>query len=243
MRYRANGFTLIEVMLALALSALVLGALLVVVQGVNATLRNVQALDLLSSSARYLQSELSSITSLAGAADDPVQDDPISAVAGSRSGEDSDLLSLQTMSSRNCFENENPVRDPDGEPAWWLQRNEFEVRDGRRLVRSCYYGPPGGPAIRQLNAATLVEGVEHFRLRFAIDTSGDRRLDDWVHPGNWSEEASVIGVRVGIILATEQPVGAEHAWTLSLFGQPVPVPADGLARIATTLTLPIRSRL
>jgi type II secretory pathway pseudopilin PulG len=243
MRTSATGFTVLELMLVLALSALMLSALLVFVQGVTATLRQAQALDLLSSTARQVQAELAAVAATAGAQADPVAGDSLGAVAGSRSAAAGDVLSLQAMTPRNCFNNDNPVRGADGEPAWWLQRNEYEVRDGWRLVRSCTYGPAGGVAIRQLNAATLVEGVETLRLRFGLDIDGDRRLDRWVPADGWKREEAVIGVRVGLLLATERPVNAESDQRLSLFGQVQPTPDDGRARIAPTMTLPVRGRL
>jgi prepilin-type N-terminal cleavage/methylation domain-containing protein len=243
MRRGVHGFTVLEVMLALALSAVVLSALLVIVQGVTATLRQAQALDVLSSTARHVQAELTAVAAIGGAQADPVTGASLPAVEDSRSGPAGDVLSLQAMTPRNCFDNHNPVRGVDGEPAWWLQRNVYEVRDGWRLVRSCFYGPVDGGAIRQLNAATLVEGVETLRLRFGIDTDSDRRLDRWVPANGWSQEKAVIGVRVGLVLATEHPVDADNVQGLSLFGQAQLPRDDGRARIAPTMTLPIRGRL
>lgn len=238
-----SGFTVLEVMLALTLSALVLGALLVVAQGVTGSLRQAHALDTLSSTVRQVRSELAAVAAIAGARSDPVTDAMLDAVRGSRAGAAGDVLSFQAMTPRNCFDNDNPVRGPDGAPAWWLQRNEYAVRDGWRLVRSCTYGPAGGGATRQLQAATLVEGVEALRLRFGLDTDGDRRLDHWVPAGGWTDEKNVIAVRVGLVLATERPVGVDGNPGLFLFGQAQPAPDDGRARIAPTLTLPIRGRL
>jgi type II secretory pathway component PulJ len=238
-----EGFTILETLLALMLATLVLGSLLMLTEGVTSAARQAQALEGLASTLRTAHAALAPVTAVAGGQVDPTTGTTPTAVAGSQPGPQSDILSLQTLSPRNCFDNDNPVREPGGAPAWWLQRNEFTVRDGWRLVRSCFYGPPGGGAIRQLNAATLVEGVEALRLRFALDTDGDRRLDRWVMAGAWPRETTVIGVRVGLVLATEQPVGATPGDALRLFGQPQIGPADGRARIAPTLTLPIRGRL
>ena len=243
MNRSVKGFTVLEVMLALSLSAVVLGALLVVAQGVSATLRQAQALDVLSSTARHVQAELAKTVAMAGASANPVVDTPLAAVQGSRSGVASDVLSLRAMTPRNCFDNDNPARGPDGQPAWWLQRNEYSVRDGWRLVRSCTYGPAGSGGTRQLNAATLVEGVETLRLRFGLDTDGDRRLDRWVTANGWHREEAVLGVRVGLVIAPERPVGANPVPALTLFGRIQSAPDDGRARIAPALTLPIRGRL
>lgn len=243
MRRHARGFTLLELMLALALGATVLGTLLAVAQGVTHALQQARALDVLASTTQRVRSELAPVVSYAGSRGDPVMEPEAEAVAGSRSGVAGDVLVLQTLTPHNCFENENPVREPDGRPAWWLQRNEYSIRDGWRLVRHCTYGPPGSPGIRQLNAATLVAGVERLRLRFGVDGDGDDGLDGWVRPGGWGLERSVIGVRVGLILATEQPVAAPPQAPLALFGESWPAPPDGRARVAVHLTLPIRGRL
>ncbi|MEE4175341.1 MAG: PilW family protein [Xanthomonadales bacterium] len=243
MNRRFRGFTLVEVMLALTLGAIVLGSLIVVTQGVTGALRQAQALDLLASTTRHVRAELLAVTSGAGARRDPVTQTALAAVAGSRSDPTGDVLVLQALTPRNCFDNDNPVRGPEGLPAWWLQRNEYAVRDGWRLVRRCTYGPPGSHGIRQLNAATLVEGVEALRLRFGLDSDGDRRLDRWVSAASVGDESSVIGVRVGLLLATEQPVGARPQAPLELFGEAITVPTDGRARLAAMLTLPIRGRL
>ena len=243
MKQPMNGFTVLEVMLALMLATVLLSALLTVAQSATATLRQAQALDLLSSTARHVHYELSSVVAIAGAGRDPIDAKPVTAVAGSRRETGSDVLSLQSMTPKNCFGNDNPVHGLDGRPAWWLQRNEYSVREGWRLVRTCYYGPVSHSATRQLNAATLVEGVETLRLRFGLDTDGDRRLDHWTRANEWGREDTVIGVRVGLVLATEQPVGATSEAGLTLFGQAHDAAEDGRARIAPTLTFPIRGRL
>lgn len=243
MKSRVNGFTVLELMLALSLSALVLAGLLTVAHGVTDALRQVQALDLLSATARHVHAELATVTASAGSRAAPLRDPPMAAVGGSRTGAANDLLTLRTTSPRNCFGNDNPVRDPGGQPAWWLQHNEYTVRDGWRLVRSCFYGPPNGSLTRQLNAATLVEGVETLRLRFGLDTDGDRRLDRWTAAGGWDEERQILGVRAGLVLATEDPVGVRPTSALTLFGEAYPQPDDGRARIALVLTFPIRGRL
>mgnify|MGYP001815933806 CR=1 FL=1 len=243
MKPRIDGFTLLEVMVALALAALVFTALLTFAQSITATLNQGRALDALSSTARLLHGEFQSVTATAGARANPLQDAPFPAVAGSRSGPDSDVLTVQAFSPFNCFDNDNPVRGPTGQPAWWVRRNEYAVRDRGRLVRSCFYGPADGQATRQLNAATLVEGVETLRLRFGIDTTGDRRVDRWVPAGGWSEERGVLAIRVGVVLVTEHSVGVEPATDLALFGRAQPAIDDGRARLGLTLTLPVRGRL
>jgi type II secretory pathway pseudopilin PulG len=243
MNTRQEGFTVLEVMLSLTLGAVVFSALLVVSQGVTAALRQAQALDALSSTARHVRSALAPVAAAAGAPADPLADASLEAVSGSRSGPDSDRWVIQGRSPRNCFENSNPARGPDGQPAWWLRREEYSVRDGWQLVRSCFYGPPFGPTTRQLNAATIVEGVETLRLRFGLDTDGDRRLDRWVAAESWEDERHVIGVRIGLVLATEHFVGVKAAGDLSLFGNSQSTPDDGRARQTLILTFPIQGRL
>mgnify|MGYP001817773777 CR=1 FL=1 len=240
----SRGFTLLELMLALGLGAMVLAGLLLLTQALTQSIRQQQAVAGLQSTARLALDTLAGEIESAGANDAPWSSPVNIAVAGSvaRLSDATDRLVLQRHSPRNCVGNDNPIRRPDGQPAFWLLRSEFEVRDRTRLVRTCYYGPAPGPGTRQLNAATLVEGVELLQLRFGEDRDGDGRVDSWVRAGHWTAEADVLGVRIGLLLAARQPVGAAPLAPVNLLGEAIHPPADGRPRLALVRTVPIRSR-
>lgn len=239
-----RGFTLLELLLALALGGFVLAGLLLLTQALTQSVRQQQAVAGLQSTARLALDALAWEIENAAASDSPWSSADSAAVADSaaRITADSDRLVLQRRSPRNCVGNDNPVRRPDGQPAFWLLRSEFEVRDGTRLVRTCYYGPGPGPGTRQLNAATLVEGVERLRLQFGEDRDRDGRVDGWVRAGSWRSETDVLGVRIGLIVGAPQAVGATSHDPLELLGETIDPPDDGRPRMALVQTVPIRSR-
>lgn len=244
MKSRERGFSLMELMLALVLGAGVLTGLLMLTQALTLLVRQQAALADVQSTARLAMDTLAFEVQGAAASDAPWIAGINAAVAGSlpRSTGESDRLVLQRRSPRNCVGNDNPVRNPDGQPAFWLLRSEFEVRDRSRLVRTCFFGPGPGPGTRQLNAATLVEGVEALRLRFGEDRDGDGHVDSWVRAGGWATETDVLGVRIGLIVGAGQSVGAYPRSPYTLLGETIEPPDDGRPRLALVQTIPIRSR-
>ncbi len=239
-----GGFTLLELLLALTLGALVLAALIALVQGVTLSTRQQQSLADLQASARLALGELAAEVEGAGFTHTPWAAPAPAAVAGSTNGvaDASDRLVLQRLTPINCVAATNEVSDSSGAPAHWLRRSEYEVRDGSRLVKTCHYGPVGGPATRQLNAATLVEGVEALQFLFGEDRNDDGTVDAWVPAGAWSDERKVRGLRAGLLLAGSRPVGAAALGPLPLLDR-VETPADdGRPRLALVATLPIRGR-
>jgi len=239
-----RGFTLLELMLALALGALVLAGLLRLTQATTAATRAQQALAGLQAAARFAESELRAEIAAAGFVPEPWTAPAPAAVDGSLDGASpaGDRLVLRRRSRINCLGNANPVRDGDGSPAAWLRESIFALRDGWRLVKTCRYGPPAGPGVRQLNAATLVEGVEAFQLLFAEDDDGDGRRERWVPAGAWSDEGQVIGVRLGLLLASPGPVGARPRGGVDVLDHRHAAPDDGRLRLVLESTVPLRGR-
>lgn len=247
MKPASPGFTLLELLLALSLGAVLLTGLLQLTQAVSQAVRGQQALAELRGSAAFALRTLRAAAEPAGFRETPWDLADAGAIDGSASASDSggvaDQLVLRRWSRRNCLGNGNPERDSQGKPAAWLLETEFTLRDSWRLVVTCRYGPAGGPAVRQLNATTLVTGVERFRVRYGEDRDGDRVIDDWRPAEAWVDPMNVLGLRVGLVLASTQPVGTRPGTTVRLHGQELPVPADGRLRLAVHATVPLRGRL
>lgn len=245
MKARQAGFTLLELGIALGLGATVLASLLLVAQAMSLSLRQQAALTGLQERAGFALATLRRAVESAGFAATPwTAADRIPAVDGSAAvvTAGGDRLTVRRWSRRNCLGNDNPVPDAAGAPASWLMIGTYEVRPPRGLVHTCHYGPGPGPGVRQLNAATLVEGVEALVLTFGEDRDGDRRVDAWVPAGGWSDERRVIGLRIGLLVAGPA-AQAPATGTLGLLGHTLAPPADGRPRRAVIATVPIRSRL
>lgn len=245
MKCASRGFTLLELLLALALGALVLAGLLLLVQSTLQAVRAQQALGGLQAAARFAVAELTMATAPSGFRESPWDGVILQPLSGSADAvaAHSDRLVVHRRSRRNCMDNDNPVRDAQGAPAAWLLRSDYTVRDGWRLVETCHYGPGPGPGTRQLNAATLVEGVEAFQVLFAEDRDGDNAADAWVRAGAWSDERAVIGVRLALLVASEMPVRARDEGPLQLLDEVMRPAGDGRLRAVVTATVPLRGRL
>ncbi len=244
-RRRARGFTLLELMLALALGALVLAGLLLLIQSTLQSIRAQQALAGVQATVRFAMRELGSEIEGAGYIDSPWSEGSPDALSGSVDAATvhGDRLVLRRWSRRNCLGNDNPVRDATGAPTTWLRQSDFSLRDGWRLVKTCHYGPGPGPGTRQLNAATLVEGVEAFQVQFAEDRDGDGLAEHWVEAGNWADEGQVLGARIALLVASAAPVQARAVATFDLLGHRVRPADDGRLRLQALVTIPVRGRL
>lgn len=242
---RQEGFTLLELTIALGLGATLLAGMLLVAESSTLSLRQQASLTELQERAGFALGTLSEAVESAGYSPvpwtTPTRD---AAVDGSAAIEapGGDRLTVRRWSRRNCLGNDNPVRGADGEPAPWFRVSAYEVRPARGLVTTCHYGPGPGAGVRQLNAATLVEGVEALVLRVGEDRDGDGRVDAWLPAGGWTDERRVIGLRIGMLIAGPA-AQAPAARPLRLLGRTLTPPADGRPRRAMTTTVPIRGRL
>lgn len=245
MMARVRGFTLPELLLAMALGAVILAGLVTVVSAVLQTVRAQQALAGVAAVARFATSDIGAAVAGAGFGETPWSSPGPPALDGSIDALSvaSDQLVLRRRARTNCLGNDNPAPDATGAPAAWLREEVFSVRDGWRLVKTCHYGPGPGAGTRQLNAATLVEGVEAFQARFGEDRNDDGAIDRWVDAGAWSDETRVLGVRVALLIASPESVRSRPIGRVRLLGQTLSPPDDGRVRLVVEETLPIRGRL
>jgi hypothetical protein len=244
-----NGFTLLELTLALGIGAVMLAGMVMLAEAFTRSLRQQAALSGLQERLGFAVGELRRGAESAGFSPRPWEtgSEP-SAVSGSvaMATPGGDRLTVRRWSRRNCLGNHNPTVDPDGQPAFGLLVSTYEVREDRGLVRTCHFGPGPGPGVRQLNAASLVEGIEALVLRFGEDRDGDGLVDRWVSPGAWADEARVIGVRIGLLAAGPGDPGlasGEPTPPFRVLGRSLHPARDGRPRRAVTVTVPLRSRL
>lgn len=242
MKQRAGGFTLLELMLAMALGAVVLAALLQLAQSFNRAVQVQQSIGLLQSQARYAEGQLARQVSGAGFRAAPWVDSALEPVAGSLEAAEGSRLTLRQWSTINCLGNSNPVVDGTGVPEYFLRVSEWRLAPDQRLVETCHYGPGGAPGTRQLNASTRVEHVEAFRVQFAEDLDGDQRSDRWVDAGAWTDERQLLGLRFGLLLVSPLQTGASHPGDLQLLDASVPVPDDGRLRLSLVRTVAFEGR-
>jgi hypothetical protein len=155
----------------------------------------------------------------------------------------SDVLIVTRLSNRNCFDNLNSVLDGDGRPAWFLRKSTFERSGSDNLAHSCHYGPDEDSLVRQINRSGLVEGVESFQVLYTEDTDGDSRADRRVRAGHWNDIDQVIGVQLGLLLASDKPVGDRDESPQMVLDEAVMPRSDGRLRRVWTTTLTLESKL
>ncbi len=238
----AAGFTLLELMLAMALGALVLTVMLQLILSLNRALQVQQSLGLLQSQVRYAEHQLAGRSSSAGFQATPWREAALAPVSGSTETANGSRLVLRQWSSKNCLGNDNPVVDGMGSPEYFMRVSEWRLTPDHRLVETCFYGPAGSPGTRQLNASTRVEHVEGFRVQFAEDLDGDQQADHWVTAGAWLNEQQLLGLRFGLLFASPLSTGAPDAGAVQLLGTTMPVPDDGRLRLSVVRTVAFEGR-
>jgi prepilin-type N-terminal cleavage/methylation domain-containing protein len=241
------GFTLLELTIALLLSAVVLLAVVQLVSSAGAatSLQDNQAT--LHDRLRYAERLLGRAISEAGYAPQPWNPAfSVSAVTAETADAVTtrgDRLAVRGWSDRNCFDNLNPDRDAAGNARFYLRENRFDLNSSGQLARQCRFGPSADELVTQVRRQGLVPGVEAFQLLFGLDEDGDGSIERWARPGEWADERSILAVRAGLLLAAPGSVAGAEAAAFTILGAPVRTPADGRLREALEITRTLRSRV
>jgi hypothetical protein len=154
-----------------------------------------------------------------------------------------DQLGLQRWSRRNCYGNENPVKDAGGQAAFYLIQTRFIVNNANNLAMTCRYGSDPANLQTQINNFGLIEGVESMQVLYAEDRDGDEIADGWVKAQKWLQEGNILGVKVALLLSSQQPFEQALSTQITLLDESINTPADGHLRRVRSMTTAIRGRL
>lgn len=244
---RTAGFVLTELLVAGLIAAVLMLGL---VQMAAATSRGLQLIESLSETqqgGRFAFDQMRDAVMAAGFDPAPWEGSVASGGLSANSADgglgESDTLTLRLLSDRNCYGNFNPVLDANGRPEFFLRESTFERTAAGNLAHSCYYGPAGGVPVRQINREGLVQNVDSFQVLYAEDRDGDLRAERRVRAGQWEDVGQVLGVQLGLLLATAEAVGDEVTEPLTVLDETVIPPADGRLRRVWTTTVAIGSKL
>jgi len=241
------GITLLEVMIGVFLSTLLISGIVQLLAGSVSAYRLQLSQSQIEESGRYARDVLITHISQAGFQPKPWQnlsDFPAltdEAIEGGSST--ADQLGLQRWSRSNCYGNENPVTDVDGQPAFYLLQVRFKVNNTNNLAMTCRYGPDVAGLTTQMNNFGLIEDVESMQVLYAEDRNGDDIADGWVKAQSWSEEGNIRAVKVALLLATRQAFDQTVSRQITLLDESITTPADGHLRRVKSLTTAIRGRL
>lgn len=242
-----QGFTLMEVLIGMFLSALLITGIVQLVMASVSAYRLQLGLGQLEESGRYARDVLISHIAQAGYRPKPWETASQLPALTDETLDGSplpgDRLGLQRWSSRNCYGNENPAKDSDGRAAFYLLQARFRVNSSNNLAITCRYGPDATDLTTQINNFGLVEDVESMQVLFAEDRDGDKIADGWVTGQAWQQESNIRAVKVALLLSTSQPFDQVGSGQVTLLDETVQPPADGRLRRVASLTTAIRGRL
>lgn len=241
-----GGFSLVEFMAAGLIGSMLLTGLVQVAAGARSSFALQEAIAELQESARFAHASVSDILRQSGFTPQPWIDP---AVPVGPSGETADAATtggdrvvLRTWSDRNCFDALNPVLDAAGRPAFHLKETVLELNASDNLALTCRYGADAATWITQIQRQGLVPGVEAFQALWAEDLDDDGGADRWVRGGEWADPAAVIGVQVGLLIASTEPAGEPIARTLNVLDHVVTAPVDGRLRRVVTASHAFRGK-
>jgi len=244
---RCAGFSLLELLLAMTLAALLILGLVQIVAAASAAGRLQRNQAQIQDHARLAIGALSKAVREAGYRPEPWNDafQPLAFTSENLDGANAagDRLALRTWSDLNCFGNRNPSVDSEGNPRFYIRESVFDISTKDQLARRCRYGPNPGQMTTQIRRQGLLPGVESFQVLYGEDGDSDGNIERWVTAGQWSDARRILGVRIGLLLASENGVVKPAATQLQVLDATATVPPDGRLRRVFEFAASLRGRL
>jgi type IV pilus assembly protein PilW len=241
------GFSLLELLLAAALAAVLMLGLVHIVTAASAASELQRNQAQIQDHARHAIGILSRAIREAGFSPEPWSDDypPLGLTADNLDGASvtGDRLAVRAWSDLNCFDSRNPDRDSEGNPRFYIRESVFDLSGDQNLARLCRYGPNPAEMTTQVRRQGLLTGVESFQLLYGEDADSDGNVERWVPAGQWSDSRRVLGVRIGLLLASDDAVEEPAATSVQVLDTPVTTPPDGRLRRVFEFAASLRGRL
>lgn len=241
-RSHPAGFSVVELMVALAITAFLLIGLVQIFSSVRASYSLQESLARVQENSRFANSFLTRHLREAGrfpfAEHESAEVDlgfifptilgnnlppPIDAAGTSDGGgTTADAVRVNIFTDRDCFDNPNATVTTTGAAATWHKQITFS-HDGanNELEYSCAYGAPAlnvNPPVVIANQPIL-NNVETLQFQYGEDLNNDASADRYVLAGNWAAPGNIVAIRTGLIL-TSEALGTlpEDAQTINLIG-------------------------
>jgi len=243
-RPSSPGFTLVELLLVILLSAFLITGMVQIVSAASSSFRLQDNQAEVMENGRHAIATISRLVRQAGFSPEPwnafYSRQGLTAETADRVSNRSDRLVLRSWSDTNCFDNQNPVVDEGGEPAFYLRESLFDLNGNHDLAHTCRYGPNESAFVTQINHQGLVRNVDSFQALYGEDTVGDGQVDQWVKGGEWAAADRVVAVRIGLLLRGSDPVVEAISRSFAVLDQPYTPSADGRVRQLFLFTSTIR---
>ncbi len=99
----------------------------------------------------------------------------------------------------------------------------------------------GQPTLMR-NGEPLVRGVENLQVAYGVDSNGDASTDHYVDADAVTDWASVMNIKLGLLIRSEREVIDHTPAPIAFWGQTM-TPNDGYLRRSFTAVISIRNRL
>lgn len=245
-RCRTTGMSLLELLIAVTLSVLLLLGLVQITSAAASSTRLQRNQAQLQENARLALTMIAHYVRESGFSPQPWlpgEDLPVLPASNANGlSVGSDRLSVRSWSDLNCFDNRNPDLDEQGKPAFYVRETAFDLNASNGLTWQCRYGPSGSQLVTQVRRQGLVENVESFQVQYGEDTNQDKAIDRWVDAGQWNSPRQILGIRFGLLLASEDEVSEKTSRRYQVLETMSATRTDGRLRRVFEFTAAIRSR-
>lgn len=241
-----EGMSLLELMIALTLSALLLLGLVQIASAAASSTRLQRNQAHLQENARLAITVISRFVQETGYSPEPwntgrelpgLPDSNADSITGG-----SDRLVVRSWSDLNCFDNRNPELDASGQPAFYIRESQFDLNSANGLTWQCRYGPGEPDMVIQIRRQGFIQNIESFQVLYGEDTDGDGVINRWVRAGQWETPRQILGLRFGLLLASEDKVAEKHGYGFQVLDTAFKKKADGRIRRVFEFAAAIRSR-
>jgi type IV pilus assembly protein PilW len=240
----APGFTLVELMLVILLSAVLITGMVQIVSAASSSFRLQDNQAEVMENGRHAIVTISGLVRQAGFSPEPwntsYSREGLTAASADGISSRSDRLVVRSWSDTNCFDNQNPVVDESGEPAFYLRESLFDLNSNSDLAHTCRYGPDDLELVTQINHQGFIRNVDSFQALYGEDTVGDGQVDQWIGGGEWETADRVLAVRLGLLLHGSDAVLETGRRSFTVLDQPYTSNADGRVRQLFEFTAMIR---
>lgn len=233
-------------LIALTLSALLLVGLVQIASAAASSTRLQRNQAHLQENARLVITVISRFVREAGYSPEPW--DPGRELSGLSDGNadsvtgKSDRLAVRSWSDLNCFDNRNPVLNALGQPAFYIRDVVFDLNSTNGLTWQCRYGPSEAEMVTQIRRQGLVQNVDSFQVLYGEDSDDDGLVDRWVKAGQWESPGRILGMKIGLLLSSEDKVAEKESHQFLVLDAVLKKPADGRLRRVFEFAAAIRSR-
>jgi len=242
-RSKNQGLSLIELLIAMLISAILLTGLIQIASSARSSFLLQEGLAEVQESGRFVLDSLAKILRQTVFSPQPWVA-PTTAIGLTVDTADAtsthgDRLAIRTWSERNCFGRPNPVTAPDGRPEFYVKESIMELNGSGNLAHTCRYGPDVASLLTQINRQGLLQNVEAFQALYAEDIDSDGIADRWVVGGDWEDASHILGVHVAVLIRSHQSVSAPLERVYNVLDHVVRAQADGKLRLVVTYAQPL----